>query len=148
MSDEDEIIVHTSDDETGKCAQASGGDKDDSVKASGSKTGQFVRASGDVAELCQMFSEEISACVSDDEIHVPIDYGNTSADEDDLNTTNSSLAYLTHVREARKRTVDGSPRRTCTTRVVACTGLGFLVVCLIMVGVSLLLSKNIDDMGK
>ena len=99
-------------------------------------------------ETDNIYTEEIHTCPSEDEIHCSLDFGNNSADEDDLNTTNSSLAYLTQVREARKKVAVGEPRRTCTTRVVACTAVGFLLVCFLMVGISLLMSKNIDSLGK
>ena len=102
-------------------------------------------------------NNEVNDYSSEEEVRLSIDYGNNFAneegnnniDEDGLDATNSSLAYLTHVRQARKKKAPvGAPRRTCTTRVIACTTIGFLVICLTMVGVSLLMSKNIDNLGK
>ena len=97
----------------------------------------------DDGDQYHIFSDETNACVLEDELK--FGDGTNSGDEDELNTTNSSLAYLTLV---RKKSVDMIPRRTCTTRAIAFTGIGFLVICLVMVGVSLLMSKDIDALGK
>ena len=131
---------------------------EESVKISENGITQLLH---DNVSQCQIFN----GCALDDEIkfdntfpadtngcaleeEVKFGDGNISADEDELNTTNSSLAYLTQVRKKRKKSIDIVPRRTCTTRAIALTGIGFLVVCLVMVGGSLLMSKDIDTLGK
>ena len=103
---------------------------------------------GDEIEHIHVSSDDINPYVSDDELRITFDDGNHSADEDELNATNSSLAYLTQVRKARKKASDVAPSRTCTVRMIACTGFGFLIICLAMVGVSLVMSKDIDSLGK
>ena len=106
----------------------------------------ITQLSDDDGGQYHIFSDETNGCVLEAELK--FGDGTNSGDEDELNTTNSSLAYLTQVRKKRKKSVDMVPRRTCTTRTIAFTGIGFLVICLVMVGVSLLMSKDIDALGK
>lgn len=70
---------------------------------------------------------------------------------EDIIGQSTSRTYLTSDRSSpsdSQAEVVERPRNRGTARVVACVAITFIVVCFMMVGASLLMSKDIDSKGK
>jgi hypothetical protein len=71
--------------------------------------------------------------------------------QEDFVGQSSSKVYLTSDRSSptdMHTETEPPPRNKGTARVIACVAITFIVVCFMMVGASLIMSKDIDSKGK